>query len=968
MLRPLGRKYSIIVILFLLAFPFQGRSQYYSTGQDPASIKWRQINTDHFQIIYPEDYEAKAQQMAWVLDKVYSYGYLSLKHPPRKISVLLRTHTVKSNGMVVWSPKRMELYTTPHQDLYAQDWLEQLAIHEFRHVVQMDKIQDELPKILPALFGEQAAAAAVGAYLPFWFIEGDAVVMETALSKSGRGRLPSFLMENKAQVLEKGLYNYNKASLGSYKDFVPNRYHFGYWMVAGVRQKYGPEVWSKVLDEIAKRPLSLTPVDRTLKQITGFNQKELYKNLFKNYKNEWQEKLDELTLTPSKPVSTKTKYYTNYTEATALGDSSFIALKNSRSDIDRIVKISRSGEKTITTPGTIFAESFSARDNMLIWAEHRPDIRWAHGDRSVIVVYNGETGAKQEFSFENNLFSPSISPDFTKFAAVEVSKTDQYFLSVFDLQTGKRLKQYSTPDNNFFYTPCWDDSGKRLYFIDLSSKGKSLKSLDLKEEHAENLLNAGFQEIENPFYSNGKIYFTGSFSGIDNIYTFQLNDRKTFQLTSVPFGADYAGVKYNQLIFSNYTANGYQLRQMNLENALWKLTSTTPDHRYPLADAMAKQEESVIDFSKKDSANYPSSRYSKIAHLFNFHSWAPAYISFNPYDVAPGVSFLSQNKLGTAEARLGYKYDWQEESGKFLAGFKYSGLFPVIDTELSYGKKTSHYIQIKNTVDQDGNIVNSDTTLVQFDWNELTFDATLSAPLHFSEGKYSQLVQPEIGYSYKRFVHTNSTPNDFYKYYHSISYSLYAQNAIKMSEFDIVPRWAQIINISYRSSLNGGSDIGNLFAAQGYLFFPGLLQNHALKLYGAYQKNDMGTTFAFGNLIRFPRGYHSFQNNNIVSSGINYIMPLCYPDWSLGRFIYLKRIRTSLFYDFARAERNYYDTNGNIAGVYNINMSSIGADLIGDGHILRIIAPVSSGLRVSYLPSPGTFQFQFLFTINFDSI
>ena len=92
------------------------------------------------------------------------------------------------------------------------------------YYVQMDKIETELPFILRAMFGEQAAAAAVAAYVPFWFLEGDAVVSETALSHSGRGRNPYFLMENKAQAVENGIYSYDKASLGSYKDYVRNNF------------------------------------------------------------------------------------------------------------------------------------------------------------------------------------------------------------------------------------------------------------------------------------------------------------------------------------------------------------------------------------------------------------------------------------------------------------------------------------------------------------------------------------------------------------------------------------------------------------------------------------------------------------------------------------------------------------------------------------------------------------------------
>src|SRR5680860_1361235 len=94
------------------------KAQYFQTGQDPASLKWRQINTENFQLIYPDYYELQAQKLANVMEKVYDYGGNSLLHKPKKISIILHTQTVKSNGLVAWAPKRSEFYTTPHPVSY----------------------------------------------------------------------------------------------------------------------------------------------------------------------------------------------------------------------------------------------------------------------------------------------------------------------------------------------------------------------------------------------------------------------------------------------------------------------------------------------------------------------------------------------------------------------------------------------------------------------------------------------------------------------------------------------------------------------------------------------------------------------------------------------------------------------------------------------------------------------------------
>ncbi len=46
-------KRTILYILLFLLVPIKLVGQYYNTGQDPASLKWELLSTDHFNFIYP---------------------------------------------------------------------------------------------------------------------------------------------------------------------------------------------------------------------------------------------------------------------------------------------------------------------------------------------------------------------------------------------------------------------------------------------------------------------------------------------------------------------------------------------------------------------------------------------------------------------------------------------------------------------------------------------------------------------------------------------------------------------------------------------------------------------------------------------------------------------------------------------------------------------------------------------------
>ena len=200
-------KHYVKTRIFLLLIAIVGinsaKAQYYAGGQSPGSIKWKQINSSYFQIIFPEGFENQANYVANLLEYARVLDGKTLQNHPPKISVLLHNRTVVSNAEVGWAPRRIEIFTQPPQDSYAQDWLQQLALHEYRHVVQIDKMHQGLTRVLYALFGEQITVGVYGLFVPWWFIEGDAVVMETALSKSGRGRQPFFEMELRAQLLQK---------------------------------------------------------------------------------------------------------------------------------------------------------------------------------------------------------------------------------------------------------------------------------------------------------------------------------------------------------------------------------------------------------------------------------------------------------------------------------------------------------------------------------------------------------------------------------------------------------------------------------------------------------------------------------------------------------------------------------------------------------------------------------------------
>src|SRR5450759_3110839 len=278
-----------VILLFttLILFAQVASAQYYDTGQDPASLKWMQIKTGRFTVIYPEKYGSGGIAFAQSLDEAYS-KLVSL-FPERKfnIPVVIHNFTTQSNGYVAWAPRRMELYPTPEQNSIPLDPVKQLAIHELTHVFQMESLNRGFSKAMSLILGEQFTGI-VSSLLPLWFLEGDAVFAESVLTESGRGRSPSFQKQLKAITVERGsLYKYDKIVNGSYRDYVPDYYQSGYQMVTWALAKHDSQIWNKVLDFTAEQPFTINPVNISLSKNAGLTKKKLFKETFDTLNTIW---------------------------------------------------------------------------------------------------------------------------------------------------------------------------------------------------------------------------------------------------------------------------------------------------------------------------------------------------------------------------------------------------------------------------------------------------------------------------------------------------------------------------------------------------------------------------------------------------------------------------------------------------------------------------------------------------------
>ncbi len=955
----------ILLIIYIIFCPYIIVAQYYVLGDDPSGIHWKQINTDKFQVIYPSECEKEGMRMANLLRKVYSFAGNSLKFSPSKISVLLHTSSVRSNGFVAWAPSRVELFTTPHQEIYAQDWLEQLAIHEFRHVVQIGKIDSELPDVLKILFGEQVAALVTGLYLPFWFLEGDAVTTETALSHTGRGRVPNFEMELKAQSLDKGIYSYDKAYLGSYKDYVPDYYQLGYQLVAGTRARYGSDTWAKVLNRVARKPFSLNPFSRGLREVTGMNQIQLYDTIFSGLKKGWTNNDKGLKLTPFEYLTKKQKGYVSYRYPYPKTDSTFFAVKYSMDDLTRFVELGQKGEeKVLFTPGSFFEESITYGQDKIFWIESKPDIRWAHREFSLLRILNINNRLLIQRKYMEKIYAPCLNSDGTHLVAVKINNEDRSSIVIISPETGEIEKETSLREKLFILTPSWSENGKELFAIVLGNKGKSLAKIDPFTGQTDLLLPFSYNELSRPVQSGNFVFYTAAFSGNDELYAFDLKNKINYRLTQSRFGVRDARPMPDKrnLIYSSFSSDGFRIVKMPLRQSDFVNANSLLSYSNLLADKISEQEQSIVDFSVNDSLKYKSRPYSRFNHLFNFHSWSPVHIDAANEEIRPGFSLMSQNLLGTAITQLGYDYSTINKTGKWVAEFDYTGWFPVLKLNANYGQEKSDYFMVTTHNNPLTNTIRKDTQQVFFSYKILNINGIINLPLNLSQGKWNRLVQPEFQAGYRQTWQESSTPfanqNSTW-----LTYRLYVHNLLESGLRDQQPAIGQVIDLNYHYSPFSYSRSSPIWTVEGKLYFPGIFRHHGIRIYSGFQHKPL-TANTLTDYINYPRGYSNITNNQLFTLRTDYVLPIAYPDLSLGRATYIKRISIRIFYDQAWAIVPIVHQNLH----YDFNFESFGNEIYADINFLRLYVPAKMGFRTSYLTGQKKFNYEFLFSINFGSL
>ncbi len=920
-------RYRPFLLSLLLLFPGALSAQFYSVGTEPASMKWRVIKTDNFKILFSEGCDSLANLFAMRMerDRPLISGD-SGGVAKRRFPVILHSNNVYYNGVVVWAPKRVELFTTPPAfGGYPQSWAGQLSLHEQRHINQMRSLDVGAFKVLGKIIGEQATGVAAGLYTSKWELEGDAVISETNFSSSGRGRDPEFLMHYRASALSGERGNYARWSMGSTDRYEPDHYSFGYMFLSEVEREFGVDALSRAIKYRVTHPLDLDGSNSSYRLITGFkNKRELFKHLQGNLIKRWRT-YDSASAPYTKftPIGKRSHEYEKSLPSALLNDTTLIIVSQDLDRLGRVETLTLSGKRRVISNTDGINSRVTSRDGVLYWSESVPSPRWEQLSYSRIVRYDTRTGKRRFITSRSRYFNPTPI-DNEHLAVVHYSLSGHSNIQIISSIGGfiekscgtkmfvAQIKELCIKDSVIFYTAV-EDEWVTLNLCTLD--GEKIKSFRAKKG----------RDINNIRVEGDYVYFGSNDGNRCNIYSLNYLTGKVARVTNSRFGAfSPLRIGRDSIIYSEYDKSGYFPVIAQIEE--------------DQVEGLIAENNAIMDSQEEFHAKYKSEKYSRFDGIFNIHSWAPLYYNadelltssfeVNDMPVKPGFVVMSQNLTGTLTASAGMSYENGRGAGHL--NLTYRELFPVIELSVDANERSFIKYYMAASSSMANPLIYSTSTSPM-----VSSRLRLYVPFNLSRWGRVRGFTPMIQWRYRndRFFEEGGRWMSF----NLITASVQYYDVKSMAKRNIFPNNGFGLSAKYSFFPGRSSYFAPMAYLGGYIYLPGVNRLQGCRIDLSYQRQFADEKFFYQeNQRTFVRGYNSFYSSSIFAAGLTYTIPIYVRQNALQHILYIKRIRVNPFFDFAG-----YDNRGAKSSIY-----SYGTELLADFNLFGIMFPVTGGTRI----------------------
>ena len=560
----------ILSALIVSSLLWLGGSASHAASFDP-DLKWRTLETPHFNITFHQGEAALAEEMATIAEQVWDKMTAEVgTAPKRPTELVLIDPTDLANGYAMTLPVNtiVIFVTSPSEDStlsHYGDWNDTILTHEFAHILHLDTIEG-LPKLLRMAFGR---VVNVNRATPGWIVEGFATFQESRHAEGGRGRSNVAHMIKRMAVLEDQFPPLG--NMDGFQTAPPGgnlRYLFGQDFIQYVADTTEPDAWSRFIHIYGGWIPYWLPTKRAFGQRLVPMYKDWKAHLEQRYGDQ-QKQVEAAGITKTQRVSDGI--------ATCMGptwsptgeqlvfscahpvDGSSIQLWSPEDDEGPREEMKgafakdftwRADGKAFFYSGTHTVDRFNLYDDVYFHTVGKP--------RSSLLT----RGKRARH--------PSLSPDGTELIVVR-NKLQQNKLA--KLQIDQSLETLRSFDNHAqVATPVHSPNGQYLAASIWEDGQRDIVVLHADGSHYRTVTNDAAHDMDPAWSADGRwLYFSSDRDSIFNIYAVELETEAVFKVTNVIGGAFHPAPRPDgtELAFESFSHNGMDVVRMPLARNDW---------------------------------------------------------------------------------------------------------------------------------------------------------------------------------------------------------------------------------------------------------------------------------------------------------------------------------------------------------------------------------------------------------------
>jgi hypothetical protein len=541
-------------------------------------LVWKTIETDHFVVNYYEPLGDVAHRVAVVAERSHRLLAPAFDHAPdEKTLIVLVDDTDGANGFANVTPRNViRLFATAPTGLSVlndhDDWMYGLVAHEYTHILHLDTIGG-LPSLYNKVFGKIWAPNQLQ---PRWVIEGVATYQESKQSSSGRTRSALFDMFLRVAVLADKELPIDVLSTGP-RAFPhgTSAYLYGSHFLKYIFDRYGSDKVSEWSHDYGSTPIPYG-LNLSVERVIGKSYMELYDEWREHMRQSYETKIEAIERRGRIEGRRLTFHGESNVNPIYTADGEWIVWRQSDGKSRGRFRRLPSGDNIGKAEDYLVADRAGGFDLMrngdMILEQTR--VFRTNYNRQDLWYIDIETGKQTALTLAARARDPEVSPDEKSVAFVKNGE-GRSVLAVMPIlpEAEYRIVWEGNDRYDQVTAPAWSPDGARLAFSAWRKGGyRDILIVDVASGKATELMRDRAIDADPVFSPDGKyVFYSSDRSGIYNIYAYELETQKTWQVTNVVGCALVPDISPDgkRLVYQGFEVIGYELYELPIDPSTW---------------------------------------------------------------------------------------------------------------------------------------------------------------------------------------------------------------------------------------------------------------------------------------------------------------------------------------------------------------------------------------------------------------